>query len=165
MHCARDGTIKQNYKRGTKSLAQKASPQETASDKPVLLSGGNPQIPKADGNEPVQAYIAAMPGWKRDVGQKLDAIIENLVPNVSKKVRWNTPFYGVGDGRSFTAFHCMTKYFKITFFKGTDLTPMPPEPSKQANVRYFHIFEPGDFDEALFADWIKQACDLPGEKI
>lgn len=165
MHCAQEDTISQNYKRGTKSLAQKARSQEAASDKPVLLSGGNPQISKADGNEPVQAYIAAMPGWKRDVGQKLDAIIEHLVPNVSKKVRWNTPFYGVGDGTSFTAFHCMTKYIKITFFKGADLIPMPPEQSKQANVRYFHIYESGVFDETLFADWIKQASVLPGEKI
>nr|WP_246788292.1 DUF1801 domain-containing protein [Agrobacterium sp. AGB01] len=132
---------------------------------PVLLSGGNPQIAKGDGDAPVQAYIAAMPGWKQGVGQKLDAIITSVVPDVAKKVRWNTPFYGVGDGISFVAFHCMTRYIKVTFFKGTDLTPVPKHTSKQFGVRYFHIDEPGAFDEAQFTNWVKQASVLPGEKI
>lgn len=132
---------------------------------PMLLSGGNPQIAKGDGVEPVLAYITAMPGWKQDVGKKLHAIITSVVPDVAMKVRWNTPFYGVGDGTSFVAFHCMTKYIKVTFFKGTELTPVPNHTSKQAGVRYFHIDEPGTFDEAQFADWIKQASVLPGEKI
>lgn len=146
-------------------MGRKDSSSGAASDKPILLSGGNPQIPKADGDEPVQAYIAAMPGWKCDVGQKLDAIIQRIVPDVSKKVRWNTPFYGMGEGTFFTAFHCMTKYIKVTFFNGVSLVPIPPEPSKQPDVRYFHVYEPGEFDEAQFADWIRQASQLPGEKI
>jgi hypothetical protein len=132
---------------------------------PVLLSGGNPQIDKGDGDAPVQAYITAMPGWKHDVGKKLDAIVTRVVPDVAKKVRWNSPFYGVGDGTSFLSFHCMTKYIKVAFFKGTELEPMPKHTSKQASVRYLHIDEPGDFDEAQFEDWVKQASVLPGEKI
>lgn len=132
---------------------------------PMLLSGGNPQIAKGDGVEPVVAYITAMPGWKQDVGKKLHAIITSVVPDVAMKVRWNTPFYGVGDGTSFVAFHCMTKYIKVTFFKGTELTPVPKHTSKHAGVRYFHIDEPGTFDEAQFAEWIKQASVLPREKI
>lgn len=134
-------------------------------DKPKLLSGGNPQIPKGYGDAPVQAYIAAMPGWKQAVGQSLDAIIEREVPGVAKAVKWNTPFYGVESGRWFAAFHCMTKYIKVTFFDGTLLEPVPPETSKQAKVRYFHIREDDDFDENQFADWIRQASKLPGEKL
>jgi hypothetical protein len=138
---------------------------KNASEKPVLLSGGNPQIPKGDGDKPVQAFIAAMPEWKNEVGRKLDTIIEKVVPGVTKKVRWNTPFYGVGDGTSFIAFHCMTKYIKVAFFKGVDLVPQPPEKSKQENVRYFHIYESGIFDEEQVANWVNQASQLPGEKI
>lgn len=132
---------------------------------PVLLSGGNPQIAKGDGDAPVQAYVAALPGWKQQAGERLDAIITSTVPGVAKKVRWNSPFYGMGDGTSFVSFHAMTKYLKVTFFKGTDLTPMPAVASKQAGVRYFHVDEPGQFDEEQFADWIRQASQLPGEKI
>lgn len=131
----------------------------------TLLSGGNPQIAKGEGDGPVQDYIAALPGWKQVAGRRLDDIITHVVPNVVKKVRWNTPFYGVGDGTSFVAFHAMTKYLKVTFFRGTDLTPKPAVTSKQAGVRYFHVFEQGQFDESQFADWVKQASQLPGEKI
>lgn len=131
----------------------------------VLLSGGNPQIAKGDGDAPVQAYIAALPGWKLDAAEKLDAIISRMVPDVAKKVRWNTPFYGIGDGTSFVAFHAVSKYLKVTFFKGTDLNPAPQITSKQAGVRYFHVDEPGAFDEEQFAEWIRQASKLPGEKI
>lgn len=132
---------------------------------PTLLKGGNPQIAKGDGDEPVQAYIAALPGWKREAATRLDATITRAVPGVSKKVRWNTPFYGIGDGTSFVAFHAVTKYLKVTFFKGSDLSPLPEHTSKQPEVRYFHISEPGEFDENQFADWVKQASALPGEKI
>ncbi|THV24658.1 DUF1801 domain-containing protein [Peteryoungia ipomoeae] len=131
----------------------------------VLLSGGNPQIAKADGDQPVQAYIAAMPDWKQAVGRKLDTIIEREVPGVTKKVRWNSPFYGAGNDTFFVSFHCMTRYIKVTFFNGTDLMPMPKETSKSAGIRYFHIPEPGAFDEEQFADWIRQAGELPGIKI
>ena len=128
-----------------------------------LLAGGNPQIAKADGDGPVQAYIAAMPGWKRDVGRRLDALIVRTVPGVRKAVRWNTPFYGV-DGRGwFLAFHCITKYVKVAFFKGGSLRPPPPVESKQKHVRYAHVHEGDAIDEALFTNWIRQASELPGE--
>ena len=131
--------------------------------KPKLLSGGNPQIPKADGDGPVQAYIAAMPGWKADVGRRLDEVIVRSVPNACKAVRWNTPFYGIEGQGWFIAFHCITKYVKVTFFRGTMLHPVPPVASKQTNVRYLHIHEDDDVDEQLVASWIRQAAELPGE--
>lgn len=136
-----------------------------ASRKPKLLSGGNPQIPLGYGDEPVQAYINAMPGWKRDVGRKLDALIERTVPNVTKAVKWNTPFYGLEGKGWFVGFHCITKYIKVAFFRGASLTPLPPVESKQKDVRYYHIFEDQDIDEAQFIDWVKQASTLPGEKL
>lgn len=131
----------------------------------VLLSGGNPQIAKAYGNEPVQAYIAAMPGWKQDVGRRLDAIIERTVPNVYKAVKWNSPFYGFEGQGWFLGYHCMTKYIKVSFFRGTSLRPIPPGTSKQKEVRYLDIYEDDDFDEEQFASWVKQASELPGEKL
>lgn len=135
----------------------------TTKTKPVrLLSGGNPQIAKADGDEPVQTYIAAMPGWKRDIGQRLDSLIARTVPGVSKAVRWNTPFYGIeGDGW-FLGFHCLTKYVKVSFFRGTSLRPVPPGESKQKEVRYLDIYEDDQLDETLLASWITQAAKLPG---
>ena len=132
---------------------------------PVLLSGGNPQIAKGDGDAPVQAYIAAMPGWKRDVGRNLDEIIGRTVPEVQKAVKWNSPFYGVESPAWFLSFHCFAKYVKVTFFRGSSLRPVPPVESKYEDVRYFHIFEDGQFDQARFADWVKQASQLPGERM
>jgi hypothetical protein len=134
--------------------------------KPVLLSGGNPQIAKGYGDAPVQAYIAAMPGWKRDVGRRLDALIVRTVPGVRKAVKWNSPFYGVEDeGQGwFLSFHCFTKYIKVTFFRGTSLRPVPPGPSKHKDVRYLDIHE-DELDEAQFAAWVKQANQLPGERM
>ncbi|QDU22845.1 DUF1801 domain-containing protein [Urbifossiella limnaea] len=127
-----------------------------------LLSGGNPQIAKADGDAPVQAYIAAMPDWKSAVGKRLDALIETAVPGVFKAVKWNTPFYGV-DGRSwFLGFHCFTKYVKVAFLFGAKLRPLPPVASKDPNARYLHVHEDGDLDEEQFAAWVKQAAALPG---
>jgi hypothetical protein len=131
--------------------------------KPTLLSGGNPQVAKADGDAPVQAYIAAMPGWKREVGRLLDALIVRTVPNVRKAVRWNTPFYGIEGQGWFLAFHCITKYVKVAFFRGASLHPAPPVESKQKDVRYFHIHEDDRLDEELVASWIRQASELPGE--
>lgn len=133
-------------------------------DKPVLLSGGNPQIAKGYGNAPVQAYISAMPGWKRDVGARLDALIEKSVPGVQKAVKWNTPLYGLGDDLWFLSFHCFTKYIKVTFFRGTSLTPIPKGKSKHPEVRYLDIHE-GELDEDQFTDWVTQASRLPGEKL
>jgi hypothetical protein len=130
---------------------------------PKLLSGGNPQIPKGDGDVPVQAYIDAMPGWKQDVGRQLDNLISRCVPNVQKAIRWNTPFYGVEGNGWFVAYHCLTKYIKVSFFRGTSLDPVPPVESKQQEVRYFHIHENEVIDEKLVASWIQQAAELPGE--
>jgi hypothetical protein len=126
------------------------------------LSGGNPQIAKADGNAPVQAYIAAMPGWKREVGRRLDALIVRTVPGVSKAVKWNSPFYGVEGQGWFLAFHCVTKYIKVAFFRGTSLRPLPPSESKNEETRYVHIHEGDTLDEAQMAKWVKQAAALPG---
>ena len=129
---------------------------------PRLLSGGNPQIAKADGDAPVQAYIAAMPGWKRDVGRRLDDLILQTVPEVRKAVRWNSPFYGVAGRGWFLSFHCFTRYVKVTLLKGSALQPLPPVASKDPDTRYFHIYEDGQLDEAQVADWIRQAAALPG---
>jgi hypothetical protein len=131
--------------------------------KPVkLLSGGNPQIAKADGDGPVQAYIAAMPGWKRDVGKRLDALIVRSVPTVRKAVKWNSPMYGVEGQGWFLSFHVFTRYVKVTFFRGTSLKPVPPGASKHKDVRYLDIREGDELDEAQMASWLKQAAALPG---
>lgn len=151
-------------KQVAKSVKQKQPAAPHGSTKPKLLSGGNPQIPKADGDAPVQAYIAAMPGWKQDVGRRLDRLIVRTVPNVCKAVRWNTPFYGIEGEGWFIAYHCITRYIKVTFFRGTSLRPVPPVESKHPEVRYFHIFEDGEFDEDLLANWIRQASELPGDR-
>src|SRR5215213_1585432 len=140
-----------------------AAPAKRPAAKPKLLSGGNPQIAKADGDAPVQTYIAAMPGWKRDVGRRLDALVVRTVPGVRKAVRWNTPFYGVEGRGWFLGFHCITKYVKVAFFRGASLRPPPPVEAKQKDVRYFHIHEGDRLDEELVARWIKQASELPGE--
>jgi hypothetical protein len=132
--------------------------------KPILLSGGNPQIAKANGDAPVQAYLAAMPGWKSDVGRRLDAIIGRAVPGVRKAVKWNSPFYGVAGHGWFLSFHCFTKYVKVTFFRGTSLRPVPPGESRRADVRYLDLHE-GKLDESQFAAWVKQASQLPGENL
>ena len=133
--------------------------------KPKLLSGGKPQIAKAHGDAPVQAYIAAMPGWKRDVGRRLDAIIARTVPGVRKAVKWNSPLYGI-DGESwFLSFHCFAKYVKVAFFRGASLRPLPPGESKQKDVRYLDVREDEELDEAQFAAWVKQASQLPGERM
>ncbi|WEK03017.1 MAG: DUF1801 domain-containing protein [Candidatus Devosia phytovorans] len=129
-----------------------------------LLSGGNPQIPKGDGNGPVQDYISAMPGWKQDLGRQLDQLIETTLPGVKKAVRWNTPFYGVGD-TWFLGYHCMTKYIKVSFFDGQSLDPIPPGTSKQKNVRYLDIYESDPIDEDQFTAWVRQCAALPGEKL
>jgi hypothetical protein len=149
----------------TERTSRSLKPKLRTAAKPRLLSGGNPQIAKADGEAPVRAYIAAMPGWKRGVGERLDVLIERAVPGVRKAVRWNTPFYGVDspDAGWFVAFHCITKYVKVTFFRGASLRPVPPVESKMKEVRYFHIFEGDDLDEKLVTDWIRQASRLPGE--
>jgi hypothetical protein len=142
-----------------------AKPVKKVGAKPALLSGGNPQIAKAYGDAPVQAYIAAMPGWKREVGQWLDALIVRTVPGVAKAVKWNSPLYGVEEGAWFLSFHCFAKYVKVAFFRGTSLRPMPPGESKQKEVRYLDIYDGDDLDERQFVGWVKQASKLPGERM
>ena len=133
-----------------------------AKPKVVLLSGGNPQIAKADGDAPVQAYIAAMPGWKRDLGERLDALIARNAPDVRKAVKWNSPFYGIEGQGWFLSFHVFTRYVKVTFFRGASLRPVPPGASKHKDVRYLDIREGDELDEAQMGCWVKQATGLPG---
>jgi hypothetical protein len=131
-------------------------------EKTKLVSGGNPQIAKGDGDAPVQAYIAAMPEWKRGVGERLDALVERTLPDVRKAVKWNSPLYGV-DGKSwFLGIHCFNKYVKLAFFNGGGLEPLPPVASKDLKTRYLHVHEGEALDEAQLADWIRQAAALPG---
>ena len=143
-------------------MADKVTRKSGGKPEPVLLSGGNPQIAKADGDAPVQAYIAAMPGWKSDVGRRLDSIVVRTAPDVKKAVRWNSPFYGMEGRGWFLNFHCFTKYVKVAFFNGASLDPLPPGKAKDENVRYLDIYEDKPFDEAQFAAWVKQASQLPG---
>jgi hypothetical protein len=158
---------------GAKRVAAKtAKPRKTApksqsgkAANPVLLSGGNPQIAKGYGDAPVQAYIAAMPGWKRDVGRRLDELIVRTVPGVHKAVKWNSPFYGIEGQGWFLSFHCFTKYVKVAFFRGSSLRPLPPGESKHKEVRYLDIHEDDPLDEAQLAAWVKQASQLPGERM
>ena len=134
-------------------------------DKPKLLSGGNPQIAKGYGDAPVQAYIAAMPDWKGEVGRRLNALIEKAVPGVNKAVKWNSPLYGLGEQTWFLSFHCFDRYVKVAFFRGAALNPPPPVASKQKDVRYFHIHEGDDINEPQLAAWVKQASQWPGERM
>ncbi len=146
-----------------KPVAKSSARNPTNAAAPALLAGGNPQIGKADGDAPVQAYIAAMPGWKRDVGRRLDGLIVRTVPHVRKAVRWNSPFYGIEGQGWFLGVHCTTKYVKVALFRGTSLRPLPPVESKHKDVRYLHIHEDDPLDEELVASWIRQASELPGE--
>ena len=132
------------------------------SDGPRLLSGGNPQIPKGDGPAPVRAYIDAMPGWKRAVGERIDELVERTVPEVARAVRWNSPFYGMEVGRWFLSYHCFTRYVKVTFFDGVSLDPEPPVSGKDPAARMWHIHEGDEVDEAVLVSWIEQAAALPG---
>jgi hypothetical protein len=133
---------------------------------PVLLSGGNPQIAKGEGDAPVQAYIAAMPGWKRAVGERLDAIVTRRVPGVRKAVKWNSPFYGAPNAQGwFLSYHCFTDYVKVTFFRGQSLDPVPPVGSKSGDTRYFHVHDGDSLDQTPFATWVEQASALPGETL
>jgi hypothetical protein len=145
-------------------MKTKTSRQSSKPAKPALLAGGNPQIAKAEGDAPVQAYIAAMPGWKRDIGRRLDALIVRTVPNVRKAVKWNSPFYGVEGQGWFLSYHCFDKYVKVTFFRGTSLSPVPPGESRHKEVRYLDVHE-DDLDEAQFVAWVQQASRLRGERM
>jgi hypothetical protein len=140
----------------------KAKPGASGARPVRLLTGGNPQIAKADGDAPVQAYIAAMPGWKRDLGKRLDALIVRNVPNVRKAVKWNSPLYGIEGQGWFLGVHTFTHYVKVAFFRGTSLRPVPPGPSKSKDTRYIDIREGDKLDEAQMAAWVKQAAAVPG---
>ncbi|MXZ52914.1 MAG: DUF1801 domain-containing protein [Acidimicrobiaceae bacterium] len=150
---------------GEKSDEKASTAESKSGPGPRLLSGGNPQIPKGEGDGPVQDYIAAMPGWKRSVGEQLDELIVRVVPEVHKAVKWNQPFYGLEGEGWFVAFRCFDRYIKVTLFRGTSLEPVPPESSKVPEVRYFHIYEDDDLHESPFASWVDQASRLPGEKL
>ena len=149
-----------------KSKPRKATGKSPARKraKPVLLSGDNPQIAKGYGDAPVQAYIAAIPGWRRDVARRLDVLISRAIPDVYKAVKWNSPFYGFEGKGWFVSYHCFTNYVKVTFFRGTSLRPVPPGESKHKEVRYLDVRE-GQLDEAQFVDWVEQASALPGERL
>ena len=149
-----------------KSKPRKATGKSPARKraKPVLLSGDNPQIAKGYGDAPVQAYIAAIPGWKRDVARRLDVLISRAIPDVYKAVKWNSPFYGFEGKGWFVSYHCFTNYVKVTFFRGTSLRPVPPGESKHKEVRYLDVRE-GQLDEAQLVDWVQQASALPGERL
>ncbi|HEX5577722.1 MAG TPA: DUF1801 domain-containing protein, partial [Gemmatimonadaceae bacterium] len=142
--------------------AKKAKPAARNAASVKLLSGGNPQIAKADGDAPVQEYIAAMPRWKRDIGKRLDTLIERNVPKVKKAVKWNSPFYGIEGQGWFLSFHTFNRYVKVAFFRGASLRPVPPGPSKSKDTRYLDIYEDDELDEAQIGKWIKQAAALPG---
>jgi hypothetical protein len=143
---------------------KRARKKTAGTAKPKLLAGGNPQIAKGDGDTPVRQYIAAMPGWKRDLGRRVDALITRTVPGVRKAVKWNSPFYGIDGQGWFLSYHCFTKYLKVTFFRGRSLDPVPPGESRHPEVRYLDIYE-DQLDEAQLAAWVEQASKLPGEKL
>lgn len=145
-----------------KNPASAAKSPSESGERPVLLSGGNPQIAKGEGEGPVLAYIEAMPGWKRDIGQALHDLIARNVPDLRMAVMWNTPFYGVDGKGFFLGFHCLAKCVRVAFFRGTSLDPLPPGESKQKEVRYLDIREGDAIDEGLVAAWIRQAAALPG---
>jgi hypothetical protein len=157
------GAKKRSSPSPSRNAAAKSPARATHS--PKLLSGGNPQIAKGEGDAPVQAYIAALPGWKREVGRRIDALIVSTVPNVRKAVKWNSPFYGLQDEGWFLSFHAMTKYIKVAFFRGTSLRPMPPVESKQEDVRYYHVFEGDSLDEPQFVAWVRQASLMEGWRL
>jgi hypothetical protein len=164
---ARKKSAKRAKKAAKSGSAAAARPRRTAAKKakaPVLLSGGNPQIEKGYGEAPEKAYIAAIPGWKRELARRLDAIITRAVPGVKEAVKWNSPFYGVEEGVWFLSFHCYAKYIKVTFFRGALLEPPPSGKSKYPRIRHYDIRE-GELDGAQFAAWVKQASLLPGEKM
>jgi hypothetical protein len=162
-------TVTKAAKASAKKAPTKKGTRKRVAAKPKLLSGGNPQIAKGYGDAPVQAYIAATPGWKHRIGRHLDALIVRIVPDVCKAVKWNSPFYGIedADGKPawFLSFHCMTKYIKVAFFRGTSLRPLPPGESKQKEVRYLDIYEDDPLDETQFTAWVKQASQVPGVRM
>jgi hypothetical protein len=160
---AENATERVAGKAPTPRKAPKSQSRQTA--KPTLLAGGNPRIAKGDGDAPVMAYIAAMPGWKRDVGHRLDALIASAVPGVRKAVKWNSPLYGVEGQGWFLGVHCFAKYIKVAFFRGALLRPVPPGESKSKDTRYLNIHEDDEFDEGQFMAWVEQASQLPGQRM
>ena len=157
-------TVAKRTSKKPAKIAKNATANRMAAG-PVLLSGGNPQITKGYGDAPVQAYIAAMPGWKSGVGHRLDALITRTVPGVHMAVKYNSPLYGIEGQGWFLGIHVFTKYVKVAFFRGASLSPVPPGTSKQKEVRYLDIHEDDQLDETQFAAWVKQASKLPGEKL
>jgi hypothetical protein len=155
---------KATAKKAAKAPRKPRKPLKPDADGVVRLAGGNPQVAKGHGDDVVQAFIKAMPGWTKEIGARIDRVVGRVVPKAAKAVKWNTPLYGFGDGTWFLAFHVFAKYVKVSFFRGTEMKPLPPVGSKLKHVRYLHIGE-GAFDEKQFVDWVKQASKLPGEKM
>lgn len=171
---AKQAATKKTAAKTTAARTKQPAKAATASRKPAtpadartprLLAGGNPQIAKGYGDAPVQAFLAAIPDWKRDVARRVDALVTRTVPGVQKAVKWNSPLYGLGDNHWFLSFHCHAKYLKVAFFRGSSLDPPPPEPSSMAGNRYLHLREGQPFDESQLASWIRQAAALPGMKM
>jgi len=154
-HAGRTSTPKAPAKAPAKALQTKAKPVK-------LLTGGNPQIPKGDGDAPVQAYIAAMPGWKSAVGKRLDALIVRNLPQVQKAVRWNSPFYGIEGQGWLVSFHVLTRCVQLNFFCGAALQPVPSGSGKDPNARWLNISEGEALDEAQITAWLKQAAGMSG---
>lgn len=134
-----------------------------ANDEVKLLSGGNPQIPKGDGEGPVQQYVAAMPEWKGRIGRRLDDLVREVIPEARRAVRWNSPFYGIEGSGWFLSFHCLTRYVKVAWLNGGALDPPPPETSKYDHVRYLHLGPDDEIDDGQIRDWLRQAAAIPGE--
>jgi hypothetical protein len=148
-----------------KGKKPRISAARAATAQPRLLAGGNPQIAKGEGDGAVQAYIAAMPGWKGDVGRRLDALIERAVPGVRKAVKWNSPLYGVEGQGWFLGLHCYARFVKVAFFRGASLTPVPPGASRSQDTRYLDVHERDELDEAQFIAWVRQASRAPGQRM
>ena len=156
--------VAKTSKKAPTKKATKTSPQKPMTQ-PLLLSGGNPQMAKGDGDAPVQAYLAAIVDWKREVARQVDALVARAVPGVAKAVRWNSPFYGVPGHGWFLSYHCFDKYLKVVFLNGASLKPLPPTPSKVAGTRYLHLKEGEALDEKQLLSWLKQAAKLPGQPL
>jgi len=163
--CGRRNAMTGKATKTTTAKTAKTASKAVKTAAPKLLSGGNPQIAKGDGDAPVQAYIAAMPGWKHEIGQRLDALIARTVPGVHKAVKWNSPFYGIEGQGWFLSFHCFDRYVKVAFFRGQSLDPIPPVESKSQDTRYLHVHQDEAIDEAQFTKWVRQASKLPGERM
>jgi hypothetical protein len=152
-------------KKPARPTRKAATRKPAKAGKAVLLSGGNPQIAKAEGDAPVQAWIAAAPGWKRGVGERIDGLVVKVLPGVRKAVKWNSPFYGADPDGWFLSLHCYDRFVRLAFFRGALMEPQPPGPSKVGDVRYLDIREDDATTDKQITAWIRQAIKLPSVKM